>query len=138
MLSLLDLAWNQDNFVSVHFCEKHDFDPIAAELATKNVTVMPIDGTSIRDEEGLYRAFAVALRMPRGWYGDEEYAPNPNAFLEYLDDVPEWVRANGHVAVITGSEHFWREQPRIAGLLVELWQSATTRRGAKIHLVFEW
>jgi hypothetical protein len=74
---LLDLTAHQDNFVSVRFCEKQTIEAIAAELAAKNVTVMPIDGTSIRDEEGLYRAFAVALRMPRGWYGDEEYAPNP-------------------------------------------------------------
>jgi hypothetical protein len=29
--------------------------------------------------------------MPKRWYGDEEYAPNVDAFLEYLDDVHEWV-----------------------------------------------
>jgi hypothetical protein len=33
--------------------------------------------------------------MPKGWYGDEEYDPNANAFLEYLDDVHKRVSAKG-------------------------------------------
>jgi hypothetical protein len=35
-------------------------------------------------QEDLFKAFSIALKMPKGWYGDEEYAPNANAFLEYL------------------------------------------------------
>ena len=76
--------------------------------------------------------------MPKGWYGDEEYAPNANAFLEYLDDVHEWVPAKGHVVVVRGAEQFWKVNARLAGMLVEWWQFATGPRNADIHLVFVW
>jgi hypothetical protein len=134
----LDLTASEDNFVSVHFCEKAEFDTIVVKLAAANVVAIPMEGTTIRSEVALYRAFASALRMPKGWYGDKEFAPNANAFLEYLDDVEEWIPANGHVVVIKDSEHLWAAQPRIAGMLVELWQAATIRRGAKSRLVFVW
>ena len=35
-------------------------------------------------------------------------APNVDAFLEYLDDVVEWVPAKGHVVLIRHSEQLWR------------------------------
>lgn len=133
-----DLAVNAGEFVSIHFCEKDEFDAIGANLADKNIVALPINGSAIKSYEGLFRAFSVALKKPKGWYGDEEFAPNANAFLEYLDDVEDWVPANGHIAVISGAEHLWREQPRLAGFLVEQWQFATVRRGSKIHLVFVW
>jgi hypothetical protein len=65
----------------------------------------------------VFRAFALALKMPKGCYGDEEYAPNANAFLEYLDDVHEWVPAKGHVVVMRGAEQIWKVNARLAGLL---------------------
>ena len=124
--------------VPVHFCERHEFETIEAELAENQVAVMPIDGTSLRCRDDLFRAFAVAFRKPKGWYGEEEYAPNADAFLEYVDDVEQWVPAKGRVAIISNAEQFWREQPRIAALLVELWQFATIGRSAKTHLLFVW
>jgi hypothetical protein len=88
--------------------------------------------------EELFKAFAVALKKPKGWYGDEDYPTNINAFLEYLDDVVEWIPAKGHVVLIHGSEGLWRTGARLAGLLTELWQFATISRHASIRLVFEW
>jgi hypothetical protein len=133
---LLDLSYGKS--VSVHFCEGNEIDGIAGELAAKDIAVCPIDGDRINCREDLYREFAVALRMPKGWYGPEEFAPNADAFNEYLDDVHEWVPANGHVVVIHRSERLWREQPRLAGFLVEIWQFSVNARGANNHLVFAW
>jgi hypothetical protein len=88
--------------------------------------------------EGIFKAFATALKKPKGWYGDEEYAPNANAFLEYLDDVAEWEPAKGHVVLVRGSEQLWCARARLTGLLTEWWQFATLSRHARIHLVFVW
>jgi hypothetical protein len=123
---------------AVHFCEPDDMAVVAPRLVEHGVVVMEIDSASIRTSEELFRAFALALKMPKGWYGNEEYAPNANAFLEYLDDVHEWVPAKGHVVVMRGAEQFWKVNPRLAGLLVEWWQFATGSRKSDIHLVFVW
>jgi len=123
---------------TVHFREVEEIDSIASELSAQDVALFSIDGAAIRTREDLFRAFAVALKMPTGWYGDEEYAPNADAFLEYLDDVHEWVPARGHVVVVRGAEQLWRNQARLAGMLVEWWQFATGLRKANIHLVFVW
>ena len=122
----------------IHFCEAPEIETIEPQLIERNCAVLHIDGSSIHDHRDLYRAFSIVFRKPKGWYGDEEYAPNPNAFLEYLDDVEQWIPAASRIVVISGSEQFWRDQPRLAGFLVEMWQFATHRRGAKLHLVFAW
>jgi hypothetical protein len=70
------------------------------------------------------------LKKPEGWYGHEQFAPNAGAFLEYLDDVVEWVPASGHVVLVRCSEQFWRTNTRLAGKLKELWQFATIARHA--------
>jgi Barstar (barnase inhibitor) len=105
---------------------------------SNEVAVLEIDGASLSSIEDLFKAFAIALRKPKGWYGDEDYATNQNAFLEYLDDVVEWIPAKGHVILIRGSEQLWRAVPRLAGVLTELWQCATVTRQAAIHLIFVW
>jgi hypothetical protein len=101
-----------------------------------------IDGSLIHSTEELFRAFATAFKKPKGWYNSdghsEEYAPNANAFLEYLDDVHEWVPAKGHVVLLRNAEHLWRQNARLAGMLVEWWQFATGPRECDIHLVFVW
>jgi hypothetical protein len=124
--------------VSVHFCESHEFDGITPILAGHDIALFEVDSASIHSHEDLFKAFAIALKMPKGWYGDEEFAPNANAFLEYLDDVHEWVPAKGHVVALRGAEQFWKLNPRLAGMLVEWWQFATGQREADIHLVFVW
>jgi hypothetical protein len=123
---------------AIHFCEHDEVAVVLPGLVERGVAVMEIDGASISKQEELFRAFAVALRMPKGWYGDEEYATNENAFLEYLDDVHEWVPAKGHVVILRGAEKFWKINARLAGSLVECWQFATGPRKSDIHLVFVW
>ena len=134
---LLDLKANAKG-VSVHFSEKEDFDAVESALVQQGFAVLPLDGKTIRSRDDLFRAFADALRKPKGWYGEEEFAPNADAFLEYLDDVVEWIPASGYVIVLGNAEVFWHKQPRLAGLLVELWQFATNHRDAKPHLLFVW
>ena len=122
----------------VHFCEATKVDEVRNDLAAAEVAIFEIDGSTLHSVEDVFKAFAIALRMPKGWYGEEDYAPNGNAFLEYLDDVVEWVPAKGHVALVRGATDFWRNQPRVAGILTELWQFANGYRDATINLVFVW
>jgi len=126
------------NCVAIHFCEQDVISSLAASLSEKGVALFDVDGASIHTLEDLFKAFAVSLKKPEGWYGDEEYAPNVNAFFEYLDDVHEWVPAAGHVVIVRAAERLWTTTPRLAGHLVELWQFATGQREANIHLVFAW
>jgi hypothetical protein len=125
--------------IKIHFCELEDVASVQPELTPKNIAVFELDGAAIHSDEELFRAFAVALKMPKDWYGKEEYAPNANAFLEYLDDVHEWVPAKGHIVVFRSAEQFWKANTRLAGMLVEWWQFATgPGRKADIHLLFVW
>ena len=123
---------------SVHFREPQEVEEIIEELRGQNIAVFEIDGAAFSSTEALFKAFATVLKKPKGWYGDEEYAPNANAFLEYLDDVVEWVPAKGHVVLVRSSEQLWCARARLAGLLTEWWQFATVSRQARIHLVFVW
>ncbi len=122
----------------VHFCEINQVDEVKEDLVAQDFAIFEVDGSTFHSDEDVYKAFAIALRMPKGWYGEEESAPNPNAFLEYLDDVAEWVPAKGHVAIVRGAAELWRNQPRVAGYLTELWQVANGHREATINLVFVW
>lgn len=123
---------------SIHFQESRKVEEIIEELQRQNIAVFEMDGAALSSQEGIFRAFATTLKKPKGWYGDEEYADNANAFLEYLDDVVEWVPAKGHVVLVRGSEQLWCARARLAGLLTEWWQFATFSRHARIHLVFVW
>jgi hypothetical protein len=123
---------------SVHFREPEEMEEIIEDLRNENVAIFEIDGAAISSSEALFKAFATALKKPKGWYGDEEHASNANAFLEYLDDVHEWVPAKGHVVIVRVAEQFWKVNARLAGKLVEWWQFATGPRNADIHLVFVW
>ncbi len=123
---------------SVYFRESREVEETTEELREHDIAVLEIDGAALSSTEDLFKAFAVALRKPKGWYGDEDYATNANAFLEYLDDVVEWIPAKGHVVLIRNSEQLWRGGARVAGLLTELWQFSSVARHAAIHLIFVW
>ena len=123
---------------TVHFRESDEVEETVEELWKHDIAVFEIDGAVLSSREGLFEAFAKALRKPKGWYGGEEYAPNADAFLEYLDDVVDWVPAKGHVVLVRSSEQLWRVGARLAGLLTEWWQFATVARRATIHIVFVW
>src|SRR5215472_7875211 len=123
---------------SIHFRDSAEVEETLQELRNQDIAVMEIDGSSIATREDLFKAFAIALQKPKGWYGDEEHAPNVDAFLEYLDDVVEWVPARGHVVLIRHSERFWRVAARLAGELVEWWQFSISGHEGTVHLVFVW
>ncbi len=100
--------------IKVHFCEPEDIASVQPELTTKDIALFELDGAAIRSRE-------------------------QDSFLEYLDDVHEWVPAKGHIVVIQRSEQFWKFSSRLAGMLVEWWQFATgPGRKADIHLLFVW
>jgi hypothetical protein len=122
----------------IHFRESKEVEEIMEDLRPESIAVFEIDGAALSSQEDLFKAFAVVLRKPKGWYGDEEYPNNVNAFLEYLDDVLDWVPAKGHVVLLRRSEQLWRTHARLAGALTEWWQFATVTNHATVHLVFVW
>ena len=132
-----DLA-GKTNHPRIHFRESKEVEEIIEDLRKENIAVFEIDGAALSSHEGLFKAFAMALRKPKDWYGGEEYPSNVNSFLEYLDDVLDWVPAKGHVVFVRGSEHLWRTNARLAGELTEWWQFATVTNQATVHLVFIW
>ena len=132
-----DLAGKTDHS-KIHFRESKEVEEIMDDLRTENIAVFEIDGAALSSQADLFKAFAMVLRKPKGWYGEEEYPSNVNAFLEYLDDVLDWVPAKGHVVLVRGSEQLWRAQARLAGDLTEWWQFATVTNQATVHLVFVW
>ena len=42
------------------------------DLRTENIAVFEIDGAALSSQEDLFKAFAIVLRKPKGWYGDED------------------------------------------------------------------
>ena len=108
--------------IKVHFCESEDVGTGQSELSAMNVALLELDGAAIHSQDQLFQAFAVALKMPKDWYGDEEYASNANAFLEYLDDVDEWVPEKGHVVIFLSAKQFWKASPR--------WQACWSNGGS--------
>ena len=122
----------------IYFRELEEVEQTLEELRKQNIAVFEIDGAALSSREDLFKAFAIALNKPKGWYGDEEYPDNVDAFLEYLDDVVEWVPAEAHVVLVRGSEELWRTGARLAGDLTEWWQFAVTGHQATIRLVFVW
>ncbi len=96
--------------MSIHFCESTEVEETLPELREQNIAVMEIDGSCLTSREDVFKAFAIALRMPKGWYGDEEYAPNVDAFLEYLDNNfrPPWHRSPSVRLVRVGEKSPYR------------------------------
>jgi len=63
----------------IHFVESRELQEIIEELRVDDIAVLEIDGATLSSEETVFKAFAIALRKPKGWYGDEEFAPNVDA-----------------------------------------------------------
>jgi len=133
-----DLTAKPPHRISIHFCESSELEEALEDLRHHNIAVLEVDGATLSSQEDVFKALAIALRKPKGWYGDEEYAPNMNAFLEYLDDVVEWIPAKGHVVIMRHSDQFWSNAARLAGELVEWWQFSITGHQGTFHLVFLW
>jgi hypothetical protein len=119
----------------IFFRQPEEVGQAVQTLRAASVEVMRIDGSKLKTETDVFRECAVAFRMPKGYYGDEEFAPNANAFAEYLDDVADWAPASGHVLLIQNANELWRDQPSLAGLFVE-WILFAEKRGSDIRVVF--
>ena len=61
---------------SVYFRESDEVEESLEELQKHDVAVLEINGAALSSDEDLFRSFAIALRKPKGWYGDEHYATN--------------------------------------------------------------
>jgi hypothetical protein len=119
----------------VFFRDETEVNASLSSLTKADFQVLELDGSVIRNFEDLFRLSAIAMKYPNGFYGDEEYAPNANAYLEYFDDVAEWIPAIGHVLLLRNGRSLWANAPDIAGFLVEIVQAAHSR-GSSVRLVF--
>jgi hypothetical protein len=133
-----DLTAEGNHHRFIHFREADEIDCIVDELRANDHAIFEADGAGIHSLEDLLRVLSLALRKPEGWFGDEVFAPNSNAFMEYLDDVRGWVPAKGHIVLLRGATALWANHPRLAGNLTEWWQFSTINREAAVHLVFVW
>ena len=66
-----DLA-GKTNHPKIHFREAKEIEEIMEDLKNENIAVFEIDGAALSSQEGLFKAFALALRKPKDWYGGEE------------------------------------------------------------------
>ena len=67
-----DLAGKTDH-PKIHFRESKEVEEIMDDLRTENIAVFEIDGAALSSQEDLFKAFAMVLRKPKGWNGEEEY-----------------------------------------------------------------
>jgi hypothetical protein len=51
---------------SVHFQESREVGEIVEELQRQNIAVFEIDGAALSSQEGIFKAFATALKKPKG------------------------------------------------------------------------
>ncbi len=86
--------------------------------------VARIAGGELTERDDLMDMLSEALGLP-DWFGR-----NWDALRDVLRD-PD-LRNDVSTVVIAGASHLWREHPRMAGSLVEVWQDA------ELRLVFEW
>lgn len=88
--------------------------------------VVAIDGGDIAGRDDLMEALAGALGLPE-WFGR-----NWDALDDVLRDAE--LRNSARLLVVTDSTVLWREHPRLAGALVELWLGSDS----SVRLAFEW
>ncbi|MDQ2675494.1 MAG: barstar family protein [Actinomycetota bacterium] len=89
--------------------------------------VVELDGGEIADRDDLMEALANALGLPE-WFGR-----NWDALSDVLHD-PE-LRGEAATLVVSDATALWREHPRMAGTLVEVWLDAAPEG---MQLVFCW
>ena len=95
--------------------------------AIDDYDVVAIDGGEIAERDDLMEALATALRLP------EYFGRNWDALEEVLRDPDVAIEAK--VVVVADATALWREHPRMAGMLVEVWLDSAPEG---LQLVFSW
>ena len=133
MQLLLSLTEGNDR---VFMRTAEEVDAILPSLHERGFVVFEIDGSRICSEEVTFREFAKVMRMPAGFYGAEEFAPNADAFDEYFDDVMDWVPAQGHVFLVRSAETLRSRSPANAELLARIGRSCGDENRNDARIVF--
>jgi RNAse (barnase) inhibitor barstar len=89
--------------------------------------VVAIDGGELADRDDLMEGLAGALGLP------DYFGRNWDALDEMLRDPDVAIEAK--VLVVSDATTFWREHPRMAGTLVEVWLDSAPEG---LQLVFSW
>ena len=95
--------------------------------ATDGLAVVAVDGADIADRDDLMEALARALGLP------DYFGRNWDALDEMLQD-PD-VISDVNTLVIADATALWKEHPRMAATLVEVWLDSAPDA---MHLVFSW
>ncbi len=114
---------------SVHFAEKAPNPDIAAE---KEIRLIEMDGTAIKDKQDLMTAISKGFEFP------DYFGGNWDALEECLRDL-SWLGVKGYAIVMEKGEAFWRHDADLAGKLVKAWTDAAgpwIEKGVPFHLVF--
>ena len=95
--------------------------------AVDGYDVAAIDGGDIADRDDLMEALASALGLPdyfgRNWDALDEVLRDPDVAIE------------ARTVVVSDATSLWREHPRMAGTLVEVWLDSAPEG---LQLVFSW
>ena len=116
----------------VHFV---DAGPDVGELTSRLIKVATVDGSAVRTKEELIDQIEVGFEFP------DYFSSNWDAVEESLREVPNRIAAEGYVLIVRSAEQLWRNDPKSAGALVEVWLGVARQLGwdgVSFHLVFEW
>ena len=95
--------------------------------AVDGYEVVAIDGGEIADRDDLMDALAGALGLPdyfgRNWDALDEVLHDPDVVIE------------ARTLVVSDATALWREHPRMAGALIEVWLDSAPEA---MQLVFSW
>ena len=117
----------------IAFCEEPDVLRMTTKAEQEEWEVLHVEYAG-GGKQGVLAAVASGLRFP------EYFGGNWDALDECLSDL-SWIPAPGVVLVFHGAERLWREVPRVAAVLLEIWLSAATsaERGRRpMRLMFVW
>ena len=95
--------------------------------AADGYNVVAIDGSDIADHDDLMEALARALGLP------DYFGRNWDALDEVLRDPDVTIEARA--LVVSDATSLWREHPRMAGTLIEVWIDSAPEG---VDLVFSW
>ncbi len=120
--------------IPIAFCEESNVLRMTSKAEREEWEIAHVEYTG-GGREAVIAAVAHGLRFP------EYFGGNWDALDECLSDL-SWIRAPGIVLVFHGAERLWREVPRDAAVLLELWLSAarSSERSQErsLHLMFVW
>lgn len=116
----------------IHFVDLSYFPAIKEEIIRYDISIFEIYADNIQTENQLLKDISEAMLFP------DYFGNNWDALEECLRDM-EWIPAKGYVLLVHNADQLWKNQPRLAGSLIETWLFCVERwkgDSTPFHLVF--